>query len=392
MADGFFGRMQQFLRPKPLAVNEKLDQFFDSIVDGARSDLAKHVLGSGSESIVFKLGRPAKEQKRAYFFKLGRPAKEQKKAYTSGLVLKAIVDRTLKTLDEDRPPTPQELRDLAAELEEEKTIMEEDFAVLRNAFGDAVPRTRFRVVSVPMTKELIQTHRPEWMKFSQRLPKYIPLLLAVQRRISWKEDYIKIQGNLNTSRDFFLHSSEELQQDFCESYRAITEPVAFQENGVANVAAIQQVYTEIKLAMDQIKSYEENGDDKIRPVFCEAIQSLIRFVNTTKIPIDVIGEKNLVVQKDSIKDTWMMKCPDPLPTERERLGELEDATRALSEGREKPLTQSEKERLAFILNTTLVLNGYAVCLGLEDRVVVPELEKINPERWLSWLKVSKPVS
>lgn len=370
MADGFFGRVSQFFRPNPRSMGEGVDKFFESIVAKSGSDLAENLLGSGSESLVFKLRHPIDGQDHTR---------------ESSLVLKAIVDRTVKNLDEDIPPTQAQLAALVEELEAEKMAMEAELELVRGAFGEALPRTRFRVVSVPIAPALIKAYRPEWIKSDRKLPKRIPVLLAVQKRIEWKDNYLKIQGNVNPSRDFFLHSNKEVQDGFCDVYRMITRPDPQGDRGAAT-DTIKQVYPEIGHALGQLASEEQRGDKRIRPAFCQAIQSMIKFVNKSRIPVDVAGEKNFVLQQDGATGNWEMKCIDPLPIEHERMDELTEAIQLLAAEQNPQLRRRVQERLAFILNTVLVLNGYAMCLGLADRIDVKGLESIQPEAWLRNLK------
>ncbi|MEN9558599.1 MAG: hypothetical protein RL141_968 [Candidatus Parcubacteria bacterium] len=285
-----------------------------------------------------------------------------------------------------------EKRDIVIEkLAEDIVRREKQIKLLRSYFGfHAVPAEQSMVRMLPLSPEIFNRLKPDWITERQDLPKEVPTLLTIQRR--FKADPKKDPAHAVDLTSYYADDvkrmkggEEELSDmDYDRAHRLLMgarvepkDPFATEDMERENRNRdIVKMFPKLLHVVER-----QQVDRKFSEELQKSARQMVAYAENMHLPmLDVAGKNNVLLlkQKDA---SWRLFLPDVIPPgEPTRIDEIIEIAQDILDG--NPLEIEDRMEAGTILHFLRFVNALAMIANIPERVPMPKAVLDVPSlRW-----------
>ncbi len=313
------------------------DSSFGEIINKYRPKL----IGSGGHSVVYILDRSFKNESRENISSVIKIDTESVSRCLGWI--NQHPDTDIAQYYDD--PEQQEY------LESFKNAKREQAEMLRTYFGpDSVPAERVLFLRVPITQDALENCMPE--DFNEDIDVKDVYVIAVLQTIQSGIDDVSQAVDLTYAG--YLENNTELEDDV---YVQATKKLAISDNGLG--VSKEEIFTwfpRLALLNDIIQT-----DPRMNEMAKSFVETVIEFSNETGKCLDIVGDKNIVIDRNAQKIRFI----DPFP---KMLLDLHESERIMQTISIKDINSQNGVDIINALNYARYINALAAVVGTSSRI------------------------
>ncbi len=257
---------------------------------------------------------------------------------------------------------------------------------LRKYFGyDAVPAQKTFIRDVPVTPEILTSLYPGARVDAKRVPKTMPALVSVQRRLELSgegEQYVSLTEYYPERQLVDSHADDAREQEeaYDFAHDLLTGRREQSEDPCKDIESICRLYPEMRLIARLV-----DQDPAFKKKLGDVVERLILYSRDTHRCLDLAGHNNMTLMKSG--DSWKLKMLDVLNDANFSFDALDRTIVEMQEHRASDvhglsLQHEEAGKALNPLNTLRVINALAFLSGhSEDILKISGIEQIPASVW-----------